>query len=177
MDKDKLQKHLKGLGACTEAVKWAEGKTLKQAYSQCTRADWLLWLFGKMIEKPGWPDRNQLVLTACDCAETALKYVTDGEDRPRKAIEAARAWTRGEATLEDVRIAAYAAYAADAAAAHAAAAAASAADAAAYAADAAAYAADAAAYAADAAAAAHENMCEIIRKRLKLPVNRIAEEE
>ena len=142
MDKDKLQKHLKGLGACTEAVKWAEGKTLKQAYSQCTRADWLLWLFGKMIEKPGWPDRNQLVLTACDCAETALKYVTDGEDRPRKAIEAARAWTRGEATLEDVRIAA-----------------------------------DAAVYAADAAAAAHENMCEIIRKRLKLPVNRIAKEE
>ena len=142
MDKDKLQKHLKGLGACTEAVKWAEGKTLKQAYSQCTRADWLLWLFGKMIEKPGWPDRNQLVLTACDCAETALKYVTDGEDRPRKAIEAARAWTRGEATLEDVRIAAAAA-----------------------------------AYAAYAAAAAHENMCEIIRKRLKLPVNRIAEEE
>ena len=66
------------------------------------------------------------MLAACACAETALKYVKPGEDRPHKAIETARAWARGEASIDDVRKAAYAAdaayaaYAAYAAAAYAA---------------------------------------------------------
>jgi hypothetical protein len=118
----------------------------------------MLWLAGKMADKPGWWTRKQVVLAACDCAETALKYVKAGEDRPQKAIETARQWAKGEATLQQVRAAAAAAYAASAYAASAAAAVA-AADAAADAvasADAAVAAADAAAAvaAADAAAAA-----------------------
>jgi alkylation response protein AidB-like acyl-CoA dehydrogenase len=39
--------------------------------------------------------------------------VPKGEDRPRIAIETAEAWTRGEATIEQVYAAAYAADAAD----------------------------------------------------------------
>ena len=96
------------------------------------------WVFVRSIGK------DNLRLVAADFAERVLhifesKYPND--DRPRKAIEAAR--------LSDFS-GAYAAYAADAADA---ADAAYATDAAAYAADAAAYAAHAAAYAADAYAA------------------------
>jgi len=102
-------------------------------------------------------DRRLVVLAACGCAEPALVHVPAGEDRPRLAVETARRWARGKATIEEVRSASAAAYAAYAAAyaayAAAYAAASAAASAAAYAAaDAAAAAAAAAAYAASAAA-------------------------
>ena len=137
------------LDACSDAVKWAHKKTLHIVWKTCNRGDWLLWLAGKMADKKDWPTRKQVVLAACACAETALKYVPKGEDRPKKAIQTARAWASGKATLEEVRNAAYAAANAAYAAAYAAA---NAANAAAYAAAyAAANAANAAAYAADAA--------------------------
>ena len=185
---------LTGLGACFDAKTWAKGKDLHTIWTTCDRGDWLLWIAGKMADKDGWPTRKQLVLAACACAETALKYVRPGQDQPRKAIETARAWVRGEASIEDVRRSAYAA-------ADAAAYAANAADAAAYAANAAdapdavavasaasaAYAAsaaaayDAAAYAASAAAAAAAydaadarakalaNLANVVRQELPEP--------
>jgi len=70
-------------------------------------------------------DHRSLVLSAADCAERVLpcfeeKYPED--NRPRNALEAARAWARGEMALSEVRAAAFAAHAAArAAAAHAAA--------------------------------------------------------
>ena len=150
------------LDACADARAWAKGKDLKTVWNTCDRGDWLLWLCGKMAGKKGWPTQKQVVLAACDCAETALKYVPEGYNRPKNAIRTARVWARGRATLAQVRDArhaatAYAAEAAARAAADAARAAADAADAAdADAAEAAAYAAEAAAeaaaYAAEAAA-------------------------
>jgi multidrug resistance efflux pump len=140
---------LNEMGACSEAVKWAGRKTHKEAWETCKRGDWLLWIASKLDI-----DRKKLVPAACACARTALKYVPVGEDRPRIAIETAEAWTRGEATIEQVRTATLAANAAANAAASAAADAASAAIRAAYAAIRAAYAAaNAAAYAAANAAA------------------------
>ena len=165
------------LGACSEAVKWAGRKTHKQAWETCKRGDWLLWIADRFDV-----DRKLLVLAACGCARTVLKYVPVGEDRPRIAIETAEAWTRGEAMIDQVRSAAYAAaYAAYAAAdaasaAHALYAAEAAADAAS--AVYAAYAVDAAVYAAHAAddvytaahAAAHKNMAGVVRKIIPFSV-------
>jgi len=152
------------LGACSEAIAWAESLGPNHpadatAWEQCPRGDWMLWVAGRL----GIP-RATLVLGACACARQALVHIKAGEDRPRIAIETAESWARGgegAASIEEVRKAraaaaaaydaTYAAYAADAYAADAAADAAYAADAAAAnAADAAAY----AAYAADAADAA-----------------------
>jgi len=117
---------LERLGACREAADWYDGRDSEQAWAECERGDWMLWVAGKLNV-----DRKVLVAAACECAELALVHVPDGEDRPRQAIETARAWVSGNATLEQVRKAASAAYAA--AYAVAARAAASAADAAAYA--------------------------------------------
>ena len=147
---------LEKVGACTEAIHWCSHfPTLQEAWKNCERGDWMLWLVGKLSGEPGGDARKKLVLTACQCARLSLKYVKAGESRPLKAIEAAEKWANGNTSisLEDVRkavaAAAYAAYAA------AYAVAAAAADAVAAAADAdAAYAAayaDAAAAAADAA--------------------------
>jgi len=52
---------------------------------------------------------------AADCAEHVLPLFTaqyPEDDRPARAIEAARAWSRGEATVSEAREAAFAAHAA-----------------------------------------------------------------
>ena len=174
MTADQLQTLLGELDACPPAVEWCKGKTLAQAWRSSKRANDMLWFAGKMADKPGWWTRKQVVLAACACAEMAKKHWRK-EDAPvlQKAIGTARAWCRGKATLEAVRIAAYAAANAAAnAAAYAANAAAYSAYAAAYsayaAANAAAYAAaNAAAYAAAYAAALSE-MSSLVRKMLKV---------
>jgi hypothetical protein len=112
MKSQEFMQLLDSLCACSEAKEWAQGKSFDVVWTTCKRGDWLLWLCGKMANKKGWPTRKQLVLAACSCAETALKYVKEGEDRPRIAIETARNWARGKATLKQVTAAANAAYAA-----------------------------------------------------------------
>ena len=49
-------------------------------------------------------NRINLVLLACGCARLCLKY--SEWPQPLKAIEAAEAWTRGEATVDEVKAAA-----------------------------------------------------------------------
>jgi len=148
---------LKAIGACGEAVVFARAfKDQQVAWDACDRADWMIWLLGRLAGPPESEGRRALVLCAADCAETALPYVRDEETAAISlaCIQTCRAWAHGEASAEELREArdaagAYGAY--DAAADAAAYAADAAADAAAYAAYAA---ADAAAYAAAYAAAA-----------------------
>jgi len=141
-------KKLKKLHPCGEAVVFVgKFETLQEAWNKCERGDWMLWLLGKMSGGPRSKSRKEVVLIACQCARLSLKYVPKGEKRPLIAIETAEKWVKGEATLQQVRDAAYAD--ADAAYAYA-----DAAYAAAYAAAAAAAADDAYAYAAYAAYAA-----------------------
>ena len=147
MTNRQLRARLRKHDACSDAVQWVAKRDLATAWQECPRGDWLLWLCAKQIGEAGWPTHQQVVLAACACAETALPYVPAGEDRPRLAIEAVRAWTRGEATLAQVKAAAYAASAAYAA-----------------------YASASAAYAADAgdAARALAQCADIVRSMLTL---------
>ena len=60
-------------------------------------------------------DHRSLVLWATDCAEHVLPYFEEKypqDHRPRKAVEAGRAWARGEVALSKARAAAFAAHAA-----------------------------------------------------------------
>ena len=99
------------LGACPDARAWAKTQPdIATAWNACDRGDWLLWIAARVITDPA--ERMLVVLAACDCAETALVHVPAGEDRPRKCIDTVRAWTRGEATIEQVREGRSAAYAA-----------------------------------------------------------------
>ena len=174
MTNEKILFLLKKLDACPEAINWIrqDKLTLKQAWDTCERADWLIWFAAetKMVS------HQTLVLTACDCAETVLKYIPKGEDRPKEAIKAARKWALNptEENKTATRVAAHiAARAADAAltAAHEAAYAAHVAHKAAHdAAYAAVYAADAADAASDITffSAARKQLCGIVRDRIKL---------
>ena len=142
-------KILTRIGACRDAINWCGSRSVKEAWEECDRGDWLLWVAAKL-----GVDRKLIVLAACDCARTVLHLVAKGEKRPRIATETAERWANGEASIDEVRAAdaADAAYAASASAAYAAA---DAAAAAAYAADTYEDAADAAYAAITAAAAAY----------------------
>ena len=158
---------IRAAGACNDARKWLRDQPDPvTAWNSCERGDWLLWIAARVITNP--QQRMIVVLAACDCAETALAYAPAGEDRPRQCIETVRAWTRGEATIEQLRE-----KRADAAAVYAAVYAAAAADAA-YAAAAYAAAAAAAADAADARTAHLQKLAAIVRNRIPLDVIRAA---
>jgi hypothetical protein len=177
-----LQTQLSRIGACQVAVEWAgEYKTLQEAWAACDRGDWMLWLCGKMVGKEGWPTHQAIVLAACDCAELALPFCEKrypDDARVRNCLAVTRQWAAGNAAIEAVKVAGWAAYAA---AYYAAADAADAAYAAVHAAYAAADAADAAyaasraasravAYAASraAAAVAAKQCADICRIRLQI---------
>jgi hypothetical protein len=181
---------LKSLGACEAARYEAGNRDMETVLKTCNRADWLLWLYGRMADNPGWPTRQHVVLGACACAATVLKKVS-AKHRPvcRKAISTARKWAAGKVSLDNVRVAAAAADAATAAAADDAAAAAADDDAATaaaayYAAATAAYyaaaaaaddaaAADAAYYAAAARSKHLKKMCALVHKHCPMPRNRV----
>lgn len=65
--------------------------------------------------KPNELDHRALALWAADCAERVVGYFDrkiPSDNRPRLAIEASRAWARGEITVGKVRSASVAAHAA-----------------------------------------------------------------
>jgi hypothetical protein len=56
-------------------------------------------------------DHHRLAVWAADCAQHVLHYfeqVRPGDERPRRAIELARSWARGEITMTQARRAAFA---------------------------------------------------------------------
>jgi hypothetical protein len=95
------------LGACSgpgEAVPWVEslpeGTTARQAWQQCQRGDWMLWILGRLAGPPESDSRRRLVLCACECARTAWQWMPEAA---RVCVETAEKWARGEATIEQVR--------------------------------------------------------------------------
>lgn len=80
-----------------------EGKSFQQMWTTCDRGDWLLWFCTHMIGQPGWPTHQQIVLTSCQCARLALRYIKPGQRRPLTAIEIAEAWAHGKATSDQVQ--------------------------------------------------------------------------
>ena len=175
-----LSTTLRAIGACYEASVWSApyGADWERALAECPDRRWLTWLAGAMMCR-GHLRREVIVLRACACARTALRYVPAGEERPLHAIETVERWARGEATLDEVRAARRAAYdAAYAAAASADADAAAASAAAAYAAAAASADADAAAASAAAAyAAAYAAARRAARERMEADLLAITRRE
>ena len=100
---------------CDEAREWLSRQPdAKTAWDTCQRGDWLL----HQLWASTHVTRQRLVACACECARLALHHVPADEHRPRIAIDTAEAWCRGEAPVEQLRVAqsdAYAAYAASAA--------------------------------------------------------------
>jgi hypothetical protein len=111
-------KKLAVLGACREAIVYAKTKpSLAAAWRDCERADWMLWLLGKITANraPETPARRKLAGCAGECAATILRYLPEDEKRPAKCIRLVRRWAGGDprvtiGMLQDAASAASAAY-------------------------------------------------------------------
>lgn len=62
---------LRTIRACPEARKWVGARSAAQAWAECSRGDWMLWLLERMADKPGWPSR-QTVYAASNAASVAF---------------------------------------------------------------------------------------------------------
>ena len=101
---------LEDFDACDDALEWcSKQRSRHQAWQDCERGDWMLWLLGYLAGPMGSRSRKRLVLCCCEVARPALKHVPKGENRPRVAIETAEAYCYGRASLDEVRAAAKAA--------------------------------------------------------------------
>jgi hypothetical protein len=68
----------------------------------------------KIAELANKMDHKTLAIWAADCVEHVLPYFEEKyprDNRPRKAVEAGRAWVRGEISVSEARDAAFAAHA------------------------------------------------------------------
>ena len=97
---------LKKLNACSDGIEEAkQHKNFYAAWRSCKRGDWLMWLVVELKM-----DHKKIVLAACDCAELSLHFAegTSCYEPAKHCLEVARAWCRGEVTIEEVRKAAHA---------------------------------------------------------------------
>ena len=91
---------------CKEALAYyAEKKTFKEAWEDCERGDWMLWIALKLqVEK------RVFTLTKGKCAELVIHLMKD--ERSKNAVRVAIAYGEGKATDEELKTAAAAAFAA-----------------------------------------------------------------
>ena len=91
-----VMKLLDELNACQEAKQWAAGKTLSQAWQECQRADWMLWLLGRS------PINKKIIGTIA--VEFAEQYVHNANGYPAvsECIGVVKKYLAGEATQEEL---------------------------------------------------------------------------
>jgi hypothetical protein len=87
---------LKKLRACEESVEWVGDRTPEQAYNDCPRGDWLLWLF----QRTNPEDLQLLVLATGHCANTVRHLMTDS--RSTNAVDVTIAFGGGRASKEEL---------------------------------------------------------------------------
>ena len=93
---------LVAIQACQLAVDWCRTQPdLATAWAACERADWMLWLAGRLSGPAGDPRRITLALACADCTDTVPQSPIGAE-----CLRVLRAWASGEATIQCVRTAA-----------------------------------------------------------------------
>ena len=100
----KLKEKLKEMNACQEAIDWVGNRTLKQAWDECERGDWMLWFASK-----SGVELQPLTLAKARCAKLVIHLMKD--ERSIRAVEVAERFGLGKATREELDCAADAAYA------------------------------------------------------------------
>ena len=91
---------LERLSACKEAVLFsAKFKTPKEAWENCPRGDWMLWIASRLNV-----DKRLLTLAKGRCAETVLHLMRD--QRSKDAVRAAIDFWEGRIDDEQLKIAA-----------------------------------------------------------------------
>jgi hypothetical protein len=89
---------LEDLGACDEAVEWVGARDAIEAWNDCPRGDWLLWILGKLEA-----DRKRLVLCAHECIEAAVLGIA--HECVHRCLILAKRWAVGDCSDEELHVA------------------------------------------------------------------------
>jgi len=115
---------LRKLHACPDAIEFLrEAGNPQEAWRTCERGDWMVWLIAELIGlkntiniiKVDIIELKKLVRVLCRGVRISLPFLPAEETAALTTIEIVEAWTRGEASLEQVKDAANAAACATAA--------------------------------------------------------------
>ena len=85
-----VKAELKQMNACSDAIDWIGNRTIEQAWSECRRIDWMLWLLCRIA-----PNDRRCRLAAADFAERVW-HLIDNEPTRLAATWAIDATRRGE---------------------------------------------------------------------------------
>ena len=86
------------LEACEDAVSWVQTNNyeLPEAWANCKRSDWMLWL----LEQIDYKDDKLFRLIAVDCARQVQHLMKD--ERSIAALDVAERYAHGNATYEEL---------------------------------------------------------------------------
>ena len=102
-----FKEFLVSINACEEARIWVGDKSIREAWEQCERGDWMLWWFSRADNF----DKRKSTLAKGHCANTVRHLMKD--IRSTNAVDMAISYGNNEATGK--QLAAASAAAADAA--------------------------------------------------------------
>jgi len=77
------------LSVCNQSMLWLtdhEYSTSKEAWDDCDRADWMMWLLKTMAKHKMWPSRKDVLLLSCDCVEFGYQYLPRKEKTVQKIV-------------------------------------------------------------------------------------------
>jgi len=99
--KHNLVKKIAHLKPCQEAAEWlAQQQSFTQAWRDCQRGDWMLWLLVRtMTSPPRSPDRRTIVACALDCVQLSCPHI------PviiQKDVHIIRDWVQGAQQTEEI---------------------------------------------------------------------------
>ncbi|MGD8858737.1 MAG: hypothetical protein PVI30_01925 [Myxococcales bacterium] len=85
---------LQEAGAHNDVVQWARPfeEDFERLWRECPRGDWLLAIAVRLDA-----ERPALVQAACRCARLSLVHLPEDDPRPAAALQAAEAWSAGQA--------------------------------------------------------------------------------
>jgi len=95
------------MNAISDCYDYARTISYKKFWYTCQRGDWLL----SFAANEGSTSHKLIVKAACQCARLSLPYIKQVELIPLKSIETTERWLEDKATIEEVKLAADAAYA------------------------------------------------------------------
>ena len=109
-----MKKHaeaLKELGACEDAVAWANGyDTPQAAWDACGRGHWMIWLVFRLSGDPESDSRRDAVRLLVKCLRPAIaKRSPEARSEAATTLDLLERWCAGDpgVTLEDMRAAAW----------------------------------------------------------------------
>lgn len=92
-----FREKMKKLGSCTKWLDWIGYRTFDQYWTECERADWMMWELGHRIAK------RQLVGLAGKLVDT-VSHLYTSDNIVRDCIKATQEYAEGKIDEEELRI-------------------------------------------------------------------------